>query len=104
MSAIPTTLRGNIKKVYTMNKSELQEEVKVHCKKEAQYKENLTNLRKETNKIKEELRELRLLKKYSPQDNLTTRMITTEKRIAEQGQYSRGETMELVGLPDSPND
>ena len=73
-----------------MNKTELQEEVKIHRKNEAQYKENLTNLRKEINEIKEELKELRLLKeKYSPQDNLTTRMIAIEKRIAEQEQYSR---------------
>ena len=73
------------KKIDKINKTELQEEVKIHRKNEAQYKENLTNLRKEINEIKEELKELRLLtEKYSPQDNLTTRMIAIEKRIAEQ--------------------
>ena len=72
-----------------MNKTELQEEVKIHHKNEAQYKENLTNLRKEINEITEELKELWLPKeKYSPQDNLTTRMIATEKQITEQEQYS----------------
>ena len=87
-----------------MNKTELQEEAKIHRKNEAQYKENLTNLRKEINEIQEELKELRLLKeKYSPQDNLTTRMIAIEKRIAEQEQYSKQETVELVGLPDNTN-
>ena len=85
-----------------MNKTELQEEVKIHRKNEAQYKENLTNLRKEINEITEELKELWLPKeKYSPQDNLTTRMIATEKQITEQEQYSRRETVELVGLPDN---
>ena len=88
-----------------MNKTELQEEVKIHGKNEAQYKENLTNLRKKINEIKEELKQLRLLKeKYSPQDNLTTRIIAIKKRIAEQDQYSRRETVELVGLPDNTND
>ena len=88
-----------------MNKTELQEEVKIHHKNEAQYKENLTNLRKEINEITEELKELWLPKeKYSPQDNLTTRMIATEKQITEQEQYSRRETVELVGLPDNTND
>ena len=87
-----------------MNKTELQEEVKIHGKNEAQYKENLTNLRKKINEIKEELKQLRLLKeKYSPQDNLTTRMVAIEKRIAEQEQYCRRETVELVGLPDNTN-
>ena len=105
MSATPTTLQGNRKKIDKMNKTELQEEVKIHRKNEAQYKENLTNLRKEINEIKEELKELRLLtEKYSPQDNLTTRMIAIEKRIAEQKQYSRREIVELVGLPDNTND
>ena len=94
MSATPTTLQGNRKKIDKMNKTEVQEEVKIHRKNEAQYKENITNLRKEINEIKEELKELRLLKeKYSPQDNLTTRMIAIEKRIAEQEQYSRRETV-----------
>ena len=84
-----------------MNKTELQEEVKIHRKNEAQYKENLTNLRKEINEIKEELKELRLLQeKYSAEDNLTTRMIIIEKRMAEQGQYSRWETV----LPDNTID
>ena len=88
-----------------MNKTELQEEVKIHHKNEAQYKENLTNLRKEINEITEELKELWLPKeKYSPQDNLTTRMIATEKQITEQEQHSRRETVELVGLPDNTND
>ena len=105
MSATPTTPQGNRKKIDKMNKTELQEEVKIHRKNEAQYKENLTNLRKEINEIKEEQKELRLLKeKYSPPDNLTTRMIAIEKRIAEQEQYSRRETVELVGLPDNTND
>ena len=55
--------------------------------------------------MKEELKELWLLKeKYSPQDNLTTRMIAIENWIAEQEQYSRWETVELVGLPDDTND
>ena len=31
-------------------------------------------------------------------------MIAIEKRIAEQEQYSRRETVELVGLPDNTND
>ena len=31
-------------------------------------------------------------------------MIAIEKRLAEQEQYSRRETVELVGLPDSTND
>ena len=102
MSATPTTLQGNRKKIDKMNKTELQEEVKIHRKNEAQYKENLTNLRKEINEITEELKELWLPKeKYSPQDNLTTRMIATEKQITEQEQYSRRETVELVGLPDN---
>ena len=84
-----------------MNKTELQEEVKIHRKNEAQYKENLTNLRKEINEIKEELKELRLLQeKYSAEDNLTTRMIIIEKRMAEQEQYSRWETV----LPDNTID
>ena len=88
-----------------MNKTQLQEEVKIHRKNEAQYKENLTNLRKEINEITEELKELWLPKeKYSPQDNLTTRMIATEKQITEQEQHSRRETVELVGLPDNTND
>ena len=105
MSATPTTLQGNRKKIDKMNKTELREEVKIHRKNEAQYKENLTNLRKKINEIKKELKQLRLLKeKYSPQDNLTTRMIAIEKRIAEQEQYSRRETVELVGLPENAND
>ena len=80
MSATPTTLQGNRKKIHKMSKTDLQEEVKIHHKHEAQYKENLTNLRKKINEIKEELKELRLLKeRYSPQDNLTTRMIAIEK-------------------------
>ena len=80
MSATPTTLQGNRKKIDKMNKTELQEEVKIHRKNEAQYKENLINLRKKINEIKEELKELRLLKeKYSLQDNLTTRMIANGK-------------------------
>ena len=59
-----------------MDKSESQE-VKIHRKNEAQYKENLTKLRKEINEIKEELKALRPLKeKYRPQGNLTTRMIS----------------------------
>ena len=104
MSATPTTLQGNRKKIDKMNKTELQEEVKIYGKNEAQYKENLTNLRKKINEIKEELKQLRLLKeKYSPQDNLTTRMVAIEKRIAEQEQYCRRETVELVGLPDNTN-
>ena len=92
MSATPTTPQGNRKKIDKMNKTELQEEVKIHRKNESQYKENLTNLREEINEIKEELKELRLLKeKYSPEDNLTTRIIAIEKQIAEQKQYSRRE-------------
>ena len=31
-------------------------------------------------------------------------MIAIEKRIAEQEQYSRRETVELVGIPDNTND
>ena len=93
MSATLTNLQGNKKEIDNINKTELQEEVKIHWKNEAQNKDNLTNLRKEINEIKEELTELWLLKeKYSPQDNLTTRMIATGKRIAEQEQYSRRET------------
>ena len=86
MSATPTILQGNRKKIDKMNKTEWQEEVvKIHRKNEAQHKENITNLRKEINEIKEELKELRLLKeKYSPQENLTTRMIAIEKWIVEQ--------------------
>ena len=92
MSATLTTLQGNRKEIDKMNKIELQQEVKIRRKNEAQYKENLTNLRQEINEIKEELKELRLLKeKYSPEDNLTTRMIAIEKQIAEQKQYSRRE-------------
>ena len=45
-----------------MNKTELQE-ARINRKNEAQYKENITNLRKEINEIKEELKELQLLKK-----------------------------------------
>ena len=105
MSATPTILQGNRKKIDKMNKTEWQEEVKIHRKNEAQHKENITKLRKEINEIKEELKELRLLKeKYSPQDNLTTRMIAIEKRIPEQEQHSRRETVELVGLPGNTND
>ena len=90
MLVTSTTLQGNRKKIDKMNKTKIQEEVKIHRKNEARYKENITNLRKEINETIEELRritlnELRLLKeKYSPQDNLTTRMIGIEKRIAEQ--------------------
>ena len=36
-----------------MNKTELEEEVKILRKNEAQYKENVTNHRKGINKIKE---------------------------------------------------
>ena len=50
MSATPTTLQRNRKKIDKMNKSELQKEVKIHHKNEAQYKENVTNLRKEIEK------------------------------------------------------
>ena len=92
MSATPTTLQGNRKKIDKMNKTELQEEVKIHRKNEAQYKENFTNLGKEINEIKE---------KYSPQGNLKIRTIAIEKGIAEQEQYSRQKTVELVGLPDN---
>ena len=92
MSATPTTLQGNRKKIDKMNKTVLQEEVKIHRKNEAQYKENFTNLGKEINEIKE---------KYSPQGNLKIRTIAIEKRIAEQEQYSRRKTVELVGLPDN---
>ena len=63
MSATPTTLQGNRKKIDKMNKTGVQEEVKIHRKNEAQYKENITNLRKEINEIKEELKELRSIKK-----------------------------------------
>ena len=63
MSATPTTLQGNRKKIDKMNKTELQEKVKIHRKNGAQYKENITNLRKEINEIKEELKELRSIKK-----------------------------------------
>ena len=56
MSATPTTLQGNRKKIDKMNKTELQEEVKIHWKNKTQYKENITNLRKEINEIKEELK------------------------------------------------
>ena len=45
-----------------MNKTDLQE-ARINRKNEAQYKENITNLRKEINEIKEELKELQLLKK-----------------------------------------
>ena len=62
MSATPTTLQRNGKKIDKMNKTELQEEVKINRKNEAQYKENLTNLKNEINQIKEELKELQLLK------------------------------------------
>ena len=96
MSATPTTLQGNRKKIDKMNKTELQEEVKIHRKNEAQYKENFTNLGKEINEIKEELKE-----KYSPQGNLNISTIAIEKGIAEQEQYSRQKTVELVGLPDN---
>ena len=90
MSATPITLQGNRKKIDEMNKTELQEEVKIYRKNEAQYKENLTDLRKEINEIKEELKELQSLKeKYSPQGNLTTRMTAIKKRIAEQEQCSK---------------
>ena len=90
MAATPITLQGNRKKIDEMNKTELQEEVKIYRKNEAQYKENLTDLRKEINEIKEELKELQSLKeKYSPQGNLTTRMTAIKKRIAEQEQYSK---------------
>ena len=97
MSATLTTLQGNRKEIDKMNKTELQEEVKIRPKNEAQYKENLTNLRQEINEIKEELKELRLLKeKYSPQDNLT---------IEKQNKSSiPDEKLELVGLPDNTND
>ena len=97
MSATLTTLQGNRKEIDKMNKTELQEEVKIRRKNEAQYKENLTNLRQEINEIKEELKELRLLKeKYSPQDNLT---------IEKQNKSSiPDEKLELVGLPDNTND
>ena len=56
----------------------------------------MTNLGKQINEIKEELKE-----KYSPQGNLNIRTISIEKRIAEQEQYSRRKTVELVGLPDN---
>ena len=49
MSATPTTLQRNGKKIDKMNKTELQEEVKINRKNEAQYKENLTNLKNEIN-------------------------------------------------------
>ena len=45
MSVTPKTLQGNRKKIDKMNKNKLQEEGKIHCKNEAQYKENITNLR-----------------------------------------------------------
>ena len=44
MSATPITLQGNRKKIDKINKTELQEEVKIYRKNEAQYKENLTIL------------------------------------------------------------
>ena len=50
MSATLTTLQGNRKEIDKMNKTELQEEVKIRRKNEAQYKESLTNLRQEINK------------------------------------------------------
>ena len=102
MSATPTALQGNRKKIDKMNKAKLQEEVEIHHKNEAQYKENL-KLQK-GNEIKEVLNNLRLLKeRYSQQDNTTTRMTAIKKQIAEQQQYSRRETVELNGLPDNTN-
>ena len=53
MQATPTTLQGNRKKIDEMNKTELQEKVKIHGKNETQYKENITNIREEINEIKE---------------------------------------------------
>ena len=102
MSATLTALQGNRKKIDKMNKAKLQEEVEIHHKNEAQYKENL-KLQK-GNEIKEVLNNLRLLKeRYSQQDNTTTRIIAIKKQIAEQQQYSRRETVELNGLPDNTN-
>ena len=88
-----------------MNKTEVTKRSQDLPQERGSYKENITNLRKEINEIKEDLKELRLLKeKYGPQDNLTTRVIAIKKLIAEQDEYSRRETVELVGLPDNTND
>ena len=88
-----------------MNKTEVPKRSQDLPQERGSYKENITNLRKEINEIKEDLKELRLLKeKYGPQDNLTTRVIAIKKLIAEQDEYSRRETVELVGLPDNTND
>lgn len=88
-----------------MNKTELQEEVKIYHKYEAQYKEKIFKLRREMNEIKERLKELKKLKEiYNPQDNITDGMIFIEKRIAEHEQYSRRESVELAGPPDNKND
>ena len=88
-----------------MNKTEVTKRSQDPPQERGSYKKNITNLRKEINEIKEDLKELRLLKeKYGPQDNLTTKVIAIKKLIAEQDEYSRRETVELVGLPDNTND
>ena len=104
MLATPTSTQGNWKKNDIINKTELQQEVKIHRKNEAQKKEKIPNLRKETNEIKEGLKELSILKeRYNPQENNNDRIIFIEKRPTKQKQHARRETIELMGLANNIN-
>ena len=81
-------------------KGELIEVVKQHRTNEELLRLEIQELRKEILQIKETVKEI---KEFNPQRGIEKRLISIERRIAEQEQYSRRECIEIVGLPQNIN-
>ena len=85
-----------------MNQPELMEEVRFHRQKEEEYENLIKELKHDVKETKDELSEIKSGRwSASVRDGFGTRLIQTERRLAEQEQYTRPECVDIVGLPDN---
>ena len=90
------------KQIDKMNKPELMEEVRYHRQKEEEYENLIKELKHDVKEIKDELNETKSGRgSTSVIDDFETRLIQTERRLAEHEQYTRRECVDIVGPPEN---
>lgn len=103
-SAITTSTTPKKKRISSMTSDELRSEVRDFRENEQLRKKDMDDLRALVTSLTERLITLEgQTKVYNPEIGLEERILQIERRCNKQEQYSRRETIELVGLPENVN-
>ena len=90
------------KQIDKTNKPELMQKIIYHRQKEEEYENLIKELKHDVKEIKDELNEIKSGRgSTSVIDEFEARLIQTERRLADQKQYTRRECMDIVGLPEN---